>query len=73
MTASITATEIWRRENEAAIHVIGKTQYRVTFYEGEVHITGPGVDVTVELDEEPDDYELAALVFVGMFEGGMEL
>jgi hypothetical protein len=75
---NISATEIWTRGGEVAVEVRGQTSYRVVFDSGsgEAHILAPGLDRTLELDEDfyPfDEPEVCAIMLVAQLEGGIEL
>ncbi len=78
MSMTLFGTELFSREGEAAVHVGGKTQYRVTFdwEASEAHISGPGVSITVELEDDfhpMDDSEALALMLIAQLEGGVDL
>ena len=76
MTTSYNANEIWSYGNETAIQVAGQTYYRVNFLGSEARVTAPGLDITVDLNEEvypTDDPERTAIILVAQLEGGAEL
>jgi len=72
----ITANEIFSKGSLVAVDVRGLTQYRVVFDHDEVHITAPGLDRTIELDEEfypLEEPETCAIMLIAQLEGGIEL
>ena len=75
---SCNSKEIWTRPGEVAIQVMtSRCLYRVVFDERdeEAHVLAPGLDLTIELDEDvhPEDREAAAMVIIAQLEGGMQL
>lgn len=76
MSTTLRANEVWQGTNTTLIDVQGVCQYRVMFDKSEAHVVAPGLDVTVELDEDIhplDDLEATAIMIIAQLEGGLEL
>jgi len=65
--------EVWQRDGEVAVDVVGLSLYRVVITAKAAHILAPGVDEQLDLEEEWEDMEpeSLALMLVARFEGGV--